>query len=243
MKTVIQVAVGWLFTIVLSCLVILIAIVTVGRGRSFGRLIVRSWATGMLRLLGIRVRVQGPARRDDATPRIVTFNHASQLDGYVVLSLLSPRSVTVIKREFLRYPVVGLALRFLDFVAIDRRAPARARQALDALAARVRTERLTVLIAPEGTRSRTGALGAFKLGAFRLAMASDAPIVPMVIRGAHALMPRGSLGARPGTIVVEMLAPIAPDLAAGGTGSDDAAAALAERVRVAYEEALQRPSP
>jgi 1-acyl-sn-glycerol-3-phosphate acyltransferase len=89
---------------------------------------------------------------------VIIFNHASQLDGYVTLGLLPRRGVTVIKSQFLRYPFVGMAVRLLDFVTIDRSAPAKGRRSIEHLAERVTRKGLAVLIAPEGTRSRTGDL-------------------------------------------------------------------------------------
>lgn len=59
---------------------------------------------------------------------------------------------------------------------------------------------LSIAIAPEGTRSRSGAVGDFKTGAFHMAQQAGVPVVPVVIRGSGALMPRfppGAPGRRP----------------------------------------------
>ena len=61
---------------------------------------------------------------------------------------------------------------------------------------------MSVVIAPEGTRSLTPRLGQFKKGAFHIAMQAGAPIVPVVIRNTYEVMPRGSLLFRPGTVQV-----------------------------------------
>ena len=62
-----------------------------------------------------------------------------------------------------------------------------------------------MVIAPEGTRSRTGELGPFKLGPMHLAVASRAPIVPMIVAGSARCMPHGQLWAHPGKVIVEFL--------------------------------------
>ena len=67
---------------------------------------------------------------------------------------------------------------------------------------------MSVVIAPEGTRSLTPRLGRFKKGPFHMAMQAGAPIVPVVIRNSYEVMPRGSLLLRPGTVRVCALPPI-----------------------------------
>jgi len=65
-----------------------------------------------------------------------------------------------------------------------------------------------LLIAPEGTRSHTNRLKPFKKGAFHIALQTRVPIVPVVIRNATELWPRGSNFVRPGTVDVEVLPPV-----------------------------------
>jgi putative phosphoserine phosphatase/1-acylglycerol-3-phosphate O-acyltransferase len=67
---------------------------------------------------------------------------------------------------------------------------------------------ISVLIAPEGTRSPDGSLQPFKKGAFRLAMSAGLPIVPLVLRNADVLGPRNATIPRPGTVDVVVLPPI-----------------------------------
>jgi 1-acyl-sn-glycerol-3-phosphate acyltransferase len=64
------------------------------------------------------------------------------------------------------------------------------------------------VIFPEGTRSRTGELGEFKKGAFVVAIDARSRIVPVAIRGARELMPRGGWRVRPGTVAVRVLDPV-----------------------------------
>ena len=67
---------------------------------------------------------------------------------------------------------------------------------------------MSVVIAPEGTRSLTPRLGRFKKGAFHIAMQAGAPVVPVVFRNTYEVMRRGSLLFRPGTVDVCVLPPI-----------------------------------
>ena len=67
---------------------------------------------------------------------------------------------------------------------------------------------MSVCIAPEGTRSPTPTLGAFKKGAFHIAMAAKVPIVPIVFKNALDPLPKHGLVIRPGTVQVVVLPPI-----------------------------------
>ena len=93
------------------------------------------------------------------------------------------------------------------------------------------TERASLVVFPEGTRSRTGALLPFKLGAFVLAIASGLPVVPVVCRGTRRLMPRGGrMTVRPGAVEIIIEAPIPTT----GLGYEDREA-LAATVRAVIE--------
>ena len=72
-------------------------------------------------------------------------------------------------------------------------------------------EQLTVIIAPEGTRSPDGSLQSFKKGAFHIARVSGAPVVPMLIDGAHEIHPLGSPVSNPGLARVRFLPPISTE--------------------------------
>jgi putative phosphoserine phosphatase/1-acylglycerol-3-phosphate O-acyltransferase len=104
-------------------------------------------------------------------------------------------------------PLLGQILRALDFAFIDRGAT---RSAIEAMAPAVDRLRrgMSVVIAPEGTRSLTPRLGRFKKGAFHVAMQAGVPVVPVVFRNSYEVMRRGSLLFRPGTVDVCVLPPI-----------------------------------
>ena len=133
------------------------------------------------------------------------FNHASTLDIFIVQATLPDHGVPVAKREFIRVPLIGWTVYLLDFVLLDRKDRRRAAASLSRAAARITRERLSVVIAPEGTRSHTGELGPFKLGPMHLAVASHAPLVPMIIHGSARAMPHGQLRDERDALLVEAL--------------------------------------
>jgi 1-acyl-sn-glycerol-3-phosphate acyltransferase len=108
---------------------------------------------------------------------------------------------------------------------------------LTAAAQRMAREKLTVFIAPEGTRSKDGSLQPFKKGGFHLALESQAPVVPVVIDGGHALHPRSQFWSRAGRIRVRVLPPIST---VGLTREDLPAFAESLHARYAAELAVMR---
>jgi putative phosphoserine phosphatase/1-acylglycerol-3-phosphate O-acyltransferase len=91
---------------------------------------------------------------------------------------------------------------------VDRGNTAQARRVLEPAVAKVRDQGISLIIAPEGTRSATPRLGPFKKGAFHIAMQAGAPMVPMVIRNAGEVMWRGAQVIRSGTVEVLVLPPV-----------------------------------
>ncbi len=111
------------------------------------------------------------------------------------------------KKELTKDPIFGPVFRLAGVAFVDRQGGGDPRQALAPAVAKLR-EGISVVIAPEGTRSLTPTLGPFKNGAFHLAREAGVPIVPIVIRNAGELMWRDSLTVKPGTVHVTVLPPI-----------------------------------
>jgi 1-acyl-sn-glycerol-3-phosphate acyltransferase len=114
----------------------------------------------------------------------------------------------IAKKQLGAIPLFGWAMRAGRFIFIDRQNPVLARRSIEAAEARIRGGQ-SVVIFPEGTRSRDGRLGGFKKGGFHLAINSGAAIVPIAIRGTRELMPRGSLSIRAGDVAIDIGEPIA----------------------------------
>ena len=174
-------------------------------------------------LLGVRVHMTGLEHLAHGGPFIFTPNHQSHLDILVLLGFLPGRTRFAAKRELWGHPVVGAVLDTLGMVPIEREQPERAIAALN----RAGAVADSLVIFPEGTRSRTGELLPFKKGAFVLAIATGLPVVPVVCRGTRRLMPRGSrLTVVPGEIDIVIEEPI-PTAGLGYEQRDE----LAARVR------------
>jgi HAD superfamily hydrolase (TIGR01490 family) len=157
-------------------------------------------------LAGVRLDVHG-GEHLATRPAVFLFNHQSQLDVVILAKLLHGGFTGVAKKELARSPGFGLMFRLADVAFVDRHDTAQARKALQPALQKLR-DGISLVIAPEGTRSATPALGPFKKGAFHVAMQAGVPIVPIVIRNSGELMWRGAKIIHSGTVQVAVLPPI-----------------------------------
>jgi HAD superfamily hydrolase (TIGR01490 family) len=157
-------------------------------------------------LAGVRLDVRG-AEHLASRPAVFLFNHQSQLDVLILAKLLRGGFTGVAKKELAHDPGFGLMFRLADVAFVDRHDTAQAVKALQPAVQKLR-EGISLVIAPEGTRSATPALGPFKKGAFHVAMQAGVPIVPIVIRNSGELMWRGALTIHAGTVQIAVLPPV-----------------------------------
>lgn len=175
--------------------------------RDSTNLSISAWASMAAIIARLKLIVEGEAHLWSHRPSIFIFNHQSAMDMLIAAKLLREDIVGIAKAEIQRQPLVGPVARFVGTVFVDRdniKDPKEALQpAVEALA-----EGKSIVIAPEGTRSRNGKLGDFKRGAFHLAQQSGAPIVPIVIHNALDALPNNSMIIRPAEVKVTVLEPI-----------------------------------
>jgi 1-acyl-sn-glycerol-3-phosphate acyltransferase len=195
-----------------------------------------AWGMGTIRLglraAGVKVRVVG-LENVPAQACIFMSNHVSNLDPPVLLPV-EPRMTSVfLKRELMRIPLLGTAMRMGRFVPVSRARSREEAQKSVELAAEALRFGLNITVFPEGTRSPDGKLLPFKKGAFFLAAQTLAPMVPVVIRGTAEMMRRGSLKVSPGTAEVRFLPAIWP---AAGASTEE----LMQQVRAVLETELAR---
>ena len=157
-------------------------------------------------LAGVRLDVTG-AEHLAARPAVFLFNHQSQLDVLILAKLLRGGFTGVAKKELANAPGFGLVFRLADVAFVDRGNTAQALEALEPAVRKLRSG-ISLVIAPEGTRSATPALGPFKKGAFHVAMQAGVPIVPIVIRNSGELMWRNASTIRAGSVQIAVLPPI-----------------------------------
>jgi 1-acyl-sn-glycerol-3-phosphate acyltransferase len=160
------------------------------------------------RVLGIRIEVTGLERIDPGAASIFMPNHVSFLDGPLVMMLIPGVARAILKKSILRIPIVGISMRFVGFVPVDRKGAEGGKKSIARAVSLMRKKGYSYLVFPEGTRSREGRPGPFRRGGFFLALESGATIVPVTISGTRELMPKGQWFARQGTVGVVFHEPV-----------------------------------
>jgi 1-acyl-sn-glycerol-3-phosphate acyltransferase len=162
---------------------------------------------------------------------VVVANHQSLLD-IVLLSRMPHEMKWVGKEELFKIPWIGLMLRLTGDIAVRRGDSESGGEAVAKAKAYLKRG-MTVMIFPEGTRSRDARLLPFKKGAFRLAIDAGVPVLPVVVSGTAAGFQKGAAVVGPCDAVATILPPIPT---AGLTQAD--AGALRDRVRAAFVATL-----
>lgn len=167
-------------------------------GRASGRL-VPSW----------KFSIEGAPPADIAhRGYVVVANHESQADP-ILLSSLPWDMRWVAKAEIFRVPFAGWVIGLGGDIPIRRGDKASVEEMMHACRETLR-HGLSVMIFPEGTRSRDGALLPFKAGAFELAMESGSPILPVALAGTRRCRPKGSFWFGEAEAIAKVLSPIDP---------------------------------
>lgn len=168
--------------------------------------IVYMWTRPLCWVFGVKVVVKGLENRPKGG-YIYVFNHTSFFDIFAMSGWLGSFRFGA-KIELFKIPIFGMAMRRAGILPIARHRREEVFKVYKAAEERVaRGERFA--LAPEGTRQKTEQLGPFKSGPFVLAINAKAPIVPVVIKGAAAIMPKGhwipNWGVWSRTITLEVL--------------------------------------
>jgi len=165
----------------------------------------RAAAQLFLRLVGIPLRVLGVENLPRGAPHVLVANHASYLDGMVLVAALPAPCRFVAKRELSQSLVSRVYLRRLGAEFVERFSPQQSVADADRLADRARAGS-PLAVFPEGTFRRAPGLLAFHLGAFAAAVQAR---VPVAIRGSRSVLAAGQWLARRHAIVVTIGVPIA----------------------------------
>ncbi len=184
--------------------------VLTGSRRAGVNFLTRFWPETVLTLAGVKLNVLGAENLTAQRPAVFLFNHRNNFDVFMVAALVKDNWTGVAKKELASNPLVGTLGRLLDAAFIDRDDPAAAVAALQPVEEAAR-KGLSIIIAPEGTRlDVAGALGLgpFKKGAFRIAMATGLPVVPIVIRNSDSVAGRNATTLNPGTVDIAVLPPV-----------------------------------
>jgi 1-acyl-sn-glycerol-3-phosphate acyltransferase len=186
--------------------------------------IVRVFFRSLLRSAGARLRVVQDPAFDPTNTVVFVSNHVNLFDPFVVYSAI-PQFIRGIELEsHFEIPVYGwLMKRFGNLPVSDRPTRATLNALRDRCGEALRNG-ISLMVFAEGSRTRTGRVGPFKMGAFRIAREHGFPIVPVSIVGAYEWKRVGDWRLRPSTVTVYLHAPLE-------VIDDESPQDLAERVR------------
>lgn len=152
------------------------------------------WIKNMLHIVRAKCKFFNPYgvefRLD--RPYVIVSNHLSHYDIPLIFATFPGESIRMIaKKELFNMPIFGWGIRAGECISIDRGNPRQAIKDLSAAKEKMLSG-IKIWIAPEGGRSRTGKMGVFKKGGFKLALDAQAIIIPVAIVGSNKILPPGT---------------------------------------------------
>src|SRR5690606_21009740 len=154
----------------------------------------------------VRIEIDGLHHLRHASPMVIAANHQSQWETFFLFHLVHPQT-TVLKRELLRIPFFGWALRVQKPIAIDRGKASQAIRQLMRAGSEALKQGRHVVIYPEGHRQLAGQLGDFNAGAASLAVRNNTALLP-IVHNSGDCWPAGAWRKRRGVIRFVVGAPI-----------------------------------
>ncbi len=186
-------------TVVLALLVIMVS--PFDRKRNLVHYIGRFWALLNVYLSGTRLVIRGREKIEKGCSYIVMANHQSLFDVWALIGMLPLQLRWIIKSDIKKMPIFGYALERMGHIYVDRRRRKDTALSLEEALQKM-GERASVVIFPEGTRSKDGHLQKFHKGGAIIAIRSGVPILPVTVNGGRFVLPKDTLALMPGKIEV-----------------------------------------
>ena len=157
-------------------------------------IVTRAWGRGIIGVSGIKVKIEGLENLDGLKSYVLVSNHQSFFDTFAIAGFVPGEPRFVAKKELLKIPLVGFAMRRGGHILIDRDSGGKAiRKAIQVI-----RSGLDVCVYAEGHRFNDNRVHDFEDGAAWLAILSKLPAVPMSISGSGRFYPRGAMFVTPG---------------------------------------------
>ncbi|PHE81861.1 1-acyl-sn-glycerol-3-phosphate acyltransferase [Bacillus pseudomycoides] len=164
----------------------------------------------MVRVAGSTVQVNGIENVPKDKPVLVVSNHQSDMDIPVLLGYLNKPIGFVSKAEIKKFPIVPTWMELMNCVFMDR---SNRRQSLQAIKDGIELLKNghSIVIFPEGTRSKAGEMGEFKAGSFHLAVKAGVAILPVTVDGTYKMFETNGNRMKPAHATVTISKPITPE--------------------------------
>lgn len=166
----------------------------------------KGWGNSLVKWGRVTLDIHGRENTDDSENYIFCANHSSLFDIPTAVSAINQNVRIIYKQELEKIPIFGRALNLSPFISVNRSNPRESMSSIEKAIEAAKTGD-SVLIYPEGTRSKDGQLQSFKRGAFMLAARAGKAIVPMAIIGANKVM-SGKFTMNPTTVKIKFGTPI-----------------------------------
>ena len=172
----------------------------------FTESIVREWALIQVRTSGARFHVSGADNIPDEAVLFVS-NHQSNFDIAVFLALIAKPKGFVAKIEIMKVPILRTWMKYINCVFLNRKDIRQsAKTILDGI--KILKSGHSMVVFPEGTRSKGDTFGEFKAGSYKLATKSKVPIVPVTINGSYKIMEANKNWIKPADVYITIHPPI-----------------------------------
>ncbi|HXJ78637.1 MAG TPA: AMP-binding protein [Candidatus Methylomirabilis sp.] len=195
--------------LVLTLPALWLSILLAPTGRRADRM-TRAWCRLVLALAGYDVSIEGEEHLNTAGPAVLAANHSSYLDVVVLLAGLPADFRFIAKRELLHTPLVGRVIRTVGHLTVERAAGSQSVADAERVTAALRRG-VSVLVFPEGTFVRSPGILPFRLGAFKSAVETGCPVIPVTILGTREILTADDWLPRPGAVRLAVSPPIRAD--------------------------------
>jgi 1-acyl-sn-glycerol-3-phosphate acyltransferase len=149
------------------------------------------WSKIVCQITLCPVRVTGRENLDKKQSYVFVANHQGAYDIFLIYGYLGVPIKWVMKQSLRKLPFVGKACEMAGFIFVDSSSPKAAAKTIHEAEKRLKNG-ASIVIFPEGSRSRTGKMNKFKKGAYQMALDLKLPIVPVTLNGSYNVMPRSS---------------------------------------------------
>jgi len=171
----------------------------------------RLWARSLLKIAGVRVKVEGLEKIKPGRPYVFVSNHLSYMDTPVVLSNIPVNFRFMAKSGLFQIPFLGTHLARAGHIPVTLEDPRKSIKALSQGAEVIRKLGISVLVFPEGGRSITGILQPFKEGAAYIAIKAGVEIVPLALVGTRKVLAMGEATFHRGRVTLKIGDPLATE--------------------------------
>jgi len=174
-------------------------------------ILTKIFSAPVLWISGIKVKITGKENVVPKTPYVFVSNHLSLFDIPVLQRYVPNDFSFIFKKEIVKVPIFGWQMYLGPAIVIDRQNPEKAMKSIEKAKKMLVQRKISVLLFPEGTRSKTGEMLPFKRGAFHIAAQVGFAIIPITISGTQNLFQKKPLKINSGVVKLEFGKPINAD--------------------------------